>query len=254
MARPGLRVLLAGDHKSLQGVANYLFTMVAAARQKEGKTSDPGVNTIILRLDAQLPLGPEGYTLESSPERIVITGNTPQGVFYGIQTLRQLNPVEFETRQVSEEAHWSVPALTIEDQPRFAGRGVLIDSARHFFPVNDIKRFIDAMALQKLNVLHWHLTDDQGWRIEIKKYPRLTEIGALRAESPKLEDQTAGDGKPYGGFYTQEEIRAVVAYAAERFITRLFPRLNCQAMRPLPLLPTPNSATETFRAPLTSLF
>jgi len=158
---------------------------------------------VVLRLDAQLPTGPEGYTLEITPQRIMITGQTLRGLFYGSQTLRQL---------LGAKPAKEIPCLLIQDEPRFAWRGAMLDVARHFFTVAEIKKFLDLLALHKLNVFHWHLLEDQGWRIEIKKYPRLTEIGAWRSSG---EEGSA----PYGGFYTQEEIRDVVAYAAERFIT-----------------------------------
>ncbi len=143
---------------------------------------------------------PEAYRLEVTPRKVQITGGSPAGVFYGIQTLRQL---------VDPNGH--IPCVTIEDEPRFAHRGLMLDPARHFLPIEDIERFIDAMAMYKFNVLHLHLTDDQGWRVEIKKYPRLTETGSVRTE-------TDGNGVPHSGFYTQDELRHLVAYAQERHI------------------------------------
>ncbi len=164
-------------------------------------------------------LGKEGYTLHVTPTEVQIKAAAPAGLYYGTQTLRQLLPVEVETGASS--ASWSIPALEIEDWPRFSWRGFHLDVARHFFDVAFIKKFIDAMALQKLNVLHWHLTEDQGWRIEIKKYPKLTEIGSKRDASPLLDDIYHTDRTPYGGFYTQEDVKEIVAYASERFITVL---------------------------------
>jgi len=202
-------VRIVCDAVALQKCASYLVSILKDASVKV--KTDCG-HAVHLRLDPLLPLGPEGYVFESSPERLVITGNTERGVFYGIQTLRQLLPLEGGGK-------WAIPALTIRDEPRFAWRGVMLDCCRHMLSVEEIMRFLDAMALQKINVLHWHLTEDQGWRIEIKKYPKLTEIGAWRAESPTYGDRNTGDGQPYGGFYTQEEIRSLVAYAAERCIT-----------------------------------
>ena len=156
-------------------------------------------------------INPEGYRVEVRPERALISAPSPAGLFYGVQTLIQLLPEAIESRQLVRVENWSLPSVTIEDEPVFRWRGVHLDVCRHFFPVTFIKKIIDLAAVYKLNTFHWHLTEDQGWRIEIKAYPKLTEIGAFRKE-------TMGDGQPYGGFYTQEEIRDVVAYAKARFI------------------------------------
>jgi hexosaminidase len=164
-------------------------------------------------------LGDESYHLQITPEGIVIRAAKPAGIFYALQTLRQLFPAVIESTQKIQGCGWSIPAVMIEDTPRFKWRGMLLDTARHIYPVEFIKRFIDLLALHKLNVFHWHLTDDQGWRIEIKKYPRLTEVGAYREASPLLAEPEELDGKPYGGFYTQEQIKDVVSYAADRFVT-----------------------------------
>jgi hexosaminidase len=161
----------------------------------------------------------EGYFLDIDENGIRIAASSPAGLFYGAQTLRQLLPPEVEGRASSDQ--FDVPFLHIEDAPRFSHRGFMLDVSRHFFGPEEIKRLIDLIALQKINRFHWHLTDDQGWRIEIKKHPPLTEIGAFRKES-----QTGGwvlskpvfDGKPHGGFYTQDDVREIVAYARENFI------------------------------------
>ncbi len=155
----------------------------------------------------------EAYSLLVSPERIVVSSPSPRGLFYGAVTLWQL------------AADARIPALQIEDAPRFRWRGLLLDSARHYQSQQFIERLIDTMALHKLNVLHWHLTDDQAWRIEIKKYPKLTDVGAWRvpAGPAAAADIDAATGKPrlYGGFYTQDQVRQIVAYAAARHITVL---------------------------------
>jgi hexosaminidase len=176
---------------------------------------------ITLRLDPALKksLGAEGYRLSSRASGVAVRAATAQGVFYGTQSLRQLLPPETERLGAGAAAGLAVPALEITDRPRFGWRGAMLDPSRHFLSVAETKRFLDAMALHKLNVLHWHLVDDQGWRLEIKKYPRLTEVGAWRAESPVYGNRDAGDGTPYGGYYTQAQAREIVAYAAERFIT-----------------------------------
>ena len=162
--------------------------------------------------------GREGYTLTVSPQAVTIKAAEPAGVFYGIQTLRQLLPVEIERRAPVTGVAWRVPCVTVRDAPRFGWRGYMIDEGRHFHGQETIRRALDLMALQKLNVLHWHLTEDQGWRIEIKQYPRLTEIGSMRKGTAR-GFVGKHDGVPHGGFYTQEQIREIVAYAAERHIT-----------------------------------
>jgi hexosaminidase len=165
-------------------------------------------------------LGPEAYRLTVTPERAVIAGGTAAGVFYGCQALLQLLPPAVYRRAPVPGQRWAVPAVQVHDEPRFGWRGAMLDVARHFMPKHDVLRFLDLMALHRLNTLHWHLTDDQGWRLEIKRYPRLTEVGAWRSESQVGAVRTApGDGRPHGGFYTQDDVREIVAYAAERFIT-----------------------------------
>jgi hexosaminidase len=163
-------------------------------------------------------LGPEGYALAVAPEAVTIEAPEPAGVFYGIQTLRQLLPLEIEKRSLVPNVAWQVPGVVMEDAPRFTWRGHMLDEGRHFHGKEPLLRTLDLMALQKLNVLHWHLTEDQGWRIEIERYPKLTEIGSMR------KGTTHGlfgrhDGVPHGGFYTQAQVREIVDYAAERHIT-----------------------------------
>jgi hexosaminidase len=173
--------------------------------------------------------GPEGrYTLKVSSGSIVIRGDTHTGVFYGIQTLLQLLPVSpyvilpAGPGVRSNNSEYKIPAVSIEDYPRFAYRGLMLDVGRHFFPVEYVKRYIDYIALHKMNYFHWHLTEDQGWRIEIKKYPRLTEVGAWRSGTIiGHHPGTGNDSTPHGGYYTQEQIKEVVKYAADRYITIL---------------------------------
>jgi hexosaminidase len=183
-------------------------------------TRRAGANTISLVLDRRLEvLGPEGYRLKVRPDRVEIRGGGPAGVFYGLQTLRQLLPPDAFRRSKIAKADWSVPALDIEDRPRFAWRGVHLDVARNFMPKESLLKLLDLMALHKLNTFHWHLTDDQGWRLEIKRYPKLTEIGAYRKDTMTVYSPPQYTGKPHGGFYTQDDVREVVAYAAARHIT-----------------------------------
>ena len=162
-------------------------------------------------------LGEEDYRLEVTPAKISLTGGSPAGLFYGSVTLLQLVD---EGERMGRAG--SVPAVEIIDSPRFSWRGMHLDVGRHFFPISFVKRYIDLLAMHKMNRFHWHLTEDQGWRIEIKKYPKLTQIGAWRSESlvgHYTDEPRKYDGVRYGGFYTQDEIREVVAYAAKRFIT-----------------------------------
>ena len=179
----------------------------------------PKQNAIHLRLEPRLAsLGREGYRLEVSPEAIRLTSQETTGIFYGIQSLRQLLPEAIEERQPIPGVAWRLGCQVITDRPRFSWRGFMLDEGRHFQGMQSVLQTLDLMALQKLNVFHWHLTDHQGWRIEIKKYPRLTEIGSRRPGTGKLSSWEKHDGIPHGGFYTQDEIRQVVAYAAGRHI------------------------------------
>lgn len=173
---------------------------------KEDKQS----NFIKLELVAGLALNDESYQLSAAPEGISVRAKTPQGIFYGMQTVMQLLPAEVESPKPVKSVAWTIPAVNIDDEPRFGHRGMMLDVCRHFAGIDFIKKQLDIMAMFKLNRFHWHLTNDQGWRIEIKKYPELTEIGAKR---------TDGDGSVSGPYYyTQEQVKEVVAYAKERFI------------------------------------
>ena len=187
------------------------------------KNNENADSTNAVIFQAITAVNSEAYNLFVSPKTIRIQAQAPNGFFYGLQTLYQLLPVEIYGKQKGKTFNWSAAAVAIADAPRFGYRGLHLDVCRHFFPLAFIKKYIDAMAIHKLNSFHWHLTDDQGWRIEIKKYPRLTEVGSKRDETlvgyyfERFPQQF--DGKPYGGFYTQAEAREIVAYAAERFIT-----------------------------------
>lgn len=169
----------------------------------------------------QADLGPESYSLVVSEDNITVRGGDEAGIFYAFQSLRQMLPPEIEVASFVPDVIWEVPAVSIQDSPRFPYRGLHLDVGRHFFDVAFVKKYIDTMSRYKFNRFHWHLTEDQGWRIEIKKYPLLTEIAAWRKETivGKNFDPYVGDGIPHGGFYTQEQIREVVQYAAERYVT-----------------------------------
>lgn len=187
-------------------------------------SAPPITNKIVLELTGsrQPGWGEEGYSLETGPGLVRIRANAPAGIFYGMQTLLQLFPPEIESATAVAKRIWQAPGFRITDFPRFAWRGMMLDVSRHFFSKAAVMRFIDDMARYKYNRLHWHLTDDQGWRIEIKSLPRLTEVGAWRVPRVgRMSRMTApgpGEARTYGGFYTQEDIREIVAYARERYV------------------------------------
>lgn len=176
---------------------------------------------IHLAIDAAVPS--EGYRLDARDGRVRITGGGSAGVSWGIQTLRQLLPPATLRAAAVPGTTWRVPEILIEDAPRFGWRGLMVDVARYFLPKHELLRTLDLMALHRLNVLHLHLSDDQGWRMEIRRYPRLTEVGAWRRES-RVGD--GHDGRPHGGFYSQDDLREIVAYAASRSI-RVVPEIDC---------------------------
>lgn len=178
------------------------------------KNPKPKVPSIFLVIDPKIQ-GDEAYKINVTPQKVVISGRTSAGVFYGIQTLRKSLPILRPT----EHEPVLLPSVSIADAPRFPYRGMMLDCSRHFFPISFVKRFIDLIALHNMNVFHWHLTDDQGWRIEIKKYPKLTEIGSKRSGTIMGHNSDVDDGQPYGGFYTQQEAKDIVEYARQRHIT-----------------------------------
>ncbi len=201
--------------KALSGATRFGF------RASSG-TSAPDRNAIVITTDRTLTqLGEEGYQLEVTPDRVMIRSFGPAGAFYGTQTLRQLLPPQiFSQEPVSGSIAWTIPCLKIEDMPRFVWRGLMIDTARRFVPKAELMKFIDLLALHKMNTLQLHLTDDQGWRIEIKKYPKLTSVGGVRKETRVGHESKSKlfDGTPVSGFYTQGDIREIVNYAKARFV------------------------------------
>lgn len=201
----------------LQRNAEFLSEYIRQSTDYAPKTKAIAVgeqvtNAITLGLDPGIA-NKEGYVLTTTPEGISINGQTENGVFYGIQTLRKSIPAE------AKGATILIPAGEIKDEPRFPYRGMHLDVGRHFFPIKFIKKYIDLLALHNMNTFHWHLTEDQGWRIEIKKYPKLTEIGSQRSRTVIGKNTQEYDNTPYGGFYTQEEAKEIVKYAQERYIT-----------------------------------
>ncbi|MGV3604132.1 MAG: beta-N-acetylhexosaminidase [Dyadobacter fermentans] len=199
-------------------VANMLAAQLGKATGELPKTVK-GRGDISLVVSGDASLGEEGYRLLSTPKGVTIQARTAKGAFYGVQTLLQLLPVEVFSETPVAGVKWTVPYVTIKDVPRYPYRGLMLDVCRHFMPIEFVKKYIDLIALHKQNQFHWHLTDDQGWRIEIKKYPELKTISSKRKETMKghYRDQKF-DGKPYEGFYTQDEIREVIKYAQDRFV------------------------------------
>ena len=198
-----------------EGVQRWLRSALGAATGFPLAPGEPGIELV---LDRERPA--EAYTLQVAPDRVVLTAGAGAGLFWGAQTLRQLLGPDAFRRAPLHRGDWAVPCVTVEDAPRFGWRGVLLDVSRHFLPKADVLRYVDLLAAHKLNVLHLHLTDDQGWRIEIKQYPKLTEVGAWRERS-MVGFRSGGvrDNRPHGGFYTQDDLREIVAYAADRQIT-----------------------------------
>ncbi len=206
------RVALSDDgNADLRRLGDLLAEYVRAVGGTEPARGGTGPGAITLSL-GEGPEGPEAYTLQAKPEGIQIGARQPRGIFYALQTLRQLIIASPK----------SIPAVRIEDSPRFAYRGLHLDVSRHFFPIEFVKKYIDAMSAFKLNTFHWHLTDDQGWRLEIRRYPKLTEVGAWRKETivgHARRGPKGYDGTRHGGFYTQDQAREVVLYARERNVT-----------------------------------
>ena len=196
-----------------------------ALRVRVANTPAAVGRTIVLTRDAALDsLGAEGYTLDVTFSQVRIRASQAAGLFYGVQSLKQLLPPEIHRASRVNGVAWTIPAVRIVDRPRFSWRGSHLDVGRHFMPVDYVKRHLDLMALHKLNTFHWHLTEDQGWRIEIKKYPRLTSVGGCREQTllgAYVTDpaRRVFDGARHCGHYTQDDVREVVAYAAERHIT-----------------------------------
>lgn len=206
-----VQIVITSSDEGVRNVANFLQQKLRPATGfnveiVEGQTTEEG--SIVLSIGDSKDLGEEGYELSIDENNIRLTANTPAGLYWGAQTLRQLLPEEIEGTKATANTSWEVAAGTIRDYPRYAWRGSMLDVARHFFGVDDVKRYMDMISLYKMNILHLHLSDDQGWRIEIKSWPNLTAVGGRTQ---------VGGGK--GGFFTQEEYKELVAYAQSRHIT-----------------------------------
>ena len=200
-------------NEKLAHTAHLLASYIKEVTGTEVKTgTEAGKNCIVLGIDPDIA-HKDGYELNITSDQITVNGSTEAGVFYGAQTIHKALPI------TAGKATASLPAGTVKDFPRFDYRGFMIDVGRHFFSVDYLKELIDVMALHNINYFHWHLTEDQGWRIEIKKYPKLTEVGSYRKETISAPGSKKFDGTPVSGFYTQEEAKEIVNYAKERFIT-----------------------------------
>ena len=209
----------------VEGMNNATGVKLVKDRLKDGlflgwdvqEAAKKGDAHIVLYVDEYM--GKEAYRLSVTPKRINIAAATPAGFFYALQTLKQLMPRNVMAGVRDESIkEWSIPCVFIVDEPRFSWRGFMLDEGRHFYGKEEVKKIIDVMAAYKMNRFHWHLTEDQGWRIEIKKYPKLTEVGAWRDTKVCAWGDVKPDGIRYGGFYTHEDIKEVVAYAKERFV------------------------------------
>lgn len=213
LLKSGVTVYYPVGNEKMQRNAEFLASYVKAQTgiELQVQAGEGGKGGIVLQLGLAND-NPEAYQLKVDASQVVISSPSEAGVFYGIQTLRK-------AVDVAEGSNVELPAVEINDQPRFGYRGMMLDVGRHFFSMDEIKTYIDMMALHNINRFHWHLSEDQGWRIEIKKYPKLTEIGSMRKETVIGHNSGKYDGKPYGGFYTQEQAKEIVAYAAERYIT-----------------------------------
>lgn len=213
LLKSGVTVYYPAGNEKMQRNAEFLASYVKAQTgiELQVQAGEGGKGGIVLQLGLAND-NPEAYQLKVDVNQVIISSPSEAGVFYGIQTLRK-------AVDVAESSNVELPAVEIKDQPRFGYRGMMLDVGRHFFSMDEIKTYIDMMALHNINRFHWHLSEDQGWRIEIKKYPKLTEIGSMRKETVIGHNSGKYDGKPYGGFYTQEQAKEIVAYAAERYIT-----------------------------------
>ena len=213
LLKSGVTVYYPTGNEKMQRNAEFLASYVKAQTgiELQVQAGEGGKGGIVLQLGLAND-NPEAYQLKVDANQVIISSPSEAGVFYGIQTLRK-------AVDVAEGSNVELPAVEIKDQPRFGYRGMMLDVGRHFFSIDEIKTYIDMMALHNINRFHWHLSEDQGWRIEIKKYPKLTEIGSMRKETVIGHNSGKYDGKPYGGFYTQEQAKEIVAYAAERYIT-----------------------------------
>ena len=220
-------ITIETPNPELERIAHYFNSKIAPATGFELRLKQRG--NIRFKLTDDTSLGAEGYHLLVKHSGVTITAHQPAGIFYGVQTLLQMFPPEIRGKEEQKNKVWKIACVDITDKPQFAWRGMMLDVSRHWFTKEEVKKYIDELAEYKMNVFHWHLTDDQGWRLEIKSLPRLAEVGAWRA--PRVgqwwhrEPQQPGEEATYGGFYTQEDVKEVLAYAAERYV-RVIPEID----------------------------
>lgn len=223
-----ISITIPGNHNDAAKVADYLSHAIAASTGYKSNIKTSGSTGHIHFIIAATPdkeLGDEGYNLVVSSETVTLTANSATGLFYGVQTFLQLLPKEITSKSVIKDVTWTAPCVEIRDYPRFGWRGLMFDVSRHFFTKEEVKEFIDDMAKYKFNLLHMHLTDDQGWRIEIKSLPKLTSVGAWNAKKTgtfnTFSAPEPGEPRNYGGFYTHDDIKEIIQYAKDQFINIL---------------------------------
>jgi len=231
-------VMVISSDQNASDVASFLSELLYHSYSFPVKQSDKKVSSsqtsIVLSINkkADAAIGDEGYRLKINPKEVVLSANSPKGLFYGIQTLMQLLPPKGDVNVQTKKNEFKIPCVNITDYPRFGYRGMMLDVSRHFFTKEFIMKYIDEMAKYKFNVFHWHLTDDQGWRIEIKGLPQLTEVGAWRVPRTGqwnlLQQAQPGEKATDGGYYTQEDIKEIVKYAKQRFID-ILPEIDVPA-------------------------
>jgi hexosaminidase len=222
---PSSPVITTDKNEELKKIAKQLAMQLGGATGykvsiKDNKPPVPKAIALSLVTDPSIPK--EGYRLKVTAAGVMLAATSPAGIFYGVQTLLQLLPKEIASTTVQKMSKWEIPVVTIEDYPRFGWRGIMLDVSRHFFTKEQVKEYIDEMVRYKFNLLHWHLTDDEGWRIEIKALPRLTQVGAWNVKRVgyfgTFAAPAADEPRNFGGFYTQEDIKEVVQYAKDRFV------------------------------------
>ncbi|MBS1932659.1 MAG: family 20 glycosylhydrolase [Bacteroidetes bacterium] len=222
--------IAAGNNQGVIAIAEQLSKQLTVPTGYKVSVNDKTQKTssaISFKLNSSedKTIGNEGYKLEVTPQHIIISANKPAGIFYGMQTLLQLFPKEIESKAAVKNIKWIVPCVAVTDYPRFGWRGLMFDVARHFFTKQQVKDFIDEMVKYKYNLLHWHLTDDEGWRIEIKSLPKLTSVGAWNVKRVgyfgTFKTPDADEPRDYGGFYTQDDIKEVIEYAKSKYVNIL---------------------------------
>lgn len=225
---PPAITIITGNNEDVKRIAGLLSKTITTATGKQVAIKEGSGTTsksIFLSLSADKSIPKEGYRLKVAADGVSIIASDPAGIFYGVQTLYQLMPKEIAGKTNTSSVAWTIPYVTIEDHPRFGWRGLMLDVSRHFFTKERVKDYIDEMVKYKFNLLHLHLTDDQGWRIEIKSLPQLTKVGAWRVDKTgtfgRFSPPLPNEPKDYGGFYTQEDIKELVQYAKDRFINIL---------------------------------